>query len=151
MFGFIQLEAVISRLSIFTEKSLWSGSGKTLAVSSAEDALTDFNPNANLGSTKLSIEVKIASCTLVSVVANKLLTSLPVLLFSSVYIYLLERRSLELSVMDFSTSHPFPLCSLFFQTEQYGFLVYHEISLEILYLAENPFLLLSFCSRRNHS
>ena len=57
---------------MFLEKLLWSGSSTTLSGSRLENILADFMASFSLEIAKLFIAARIASCTLVSIVAATL-------------------------------------------------------------------------------
>ena len=80
------------KTSVFPEKSLWCGSKTTPSGLLPEDAMTNFMARSTHGITKLSIGVRITSCTLISTVATTLSTSLRTLsvIFTCVCIYTWE-------------------------------------------------------------
>ena len=120
---FILPEAVTCRLSISSEKCLWSGSNTRLPNPCPDDSLTDFIASFYLGLTKYSIAVITASYTVISTVVVTLSTSLRTLLtkfFSSVYIsitgcgstVLFKEVSLSAALALLSVWSPWLLCPI---------------------------------------
>ena len=115
---FILLEAVICRLSILPEKSLWSGSNTLPSTFRPEDALVDFMANSTLGITKFSIAVNIASWTLVStdiITISASLRTLLTIFSSSVCTSICGWTWIGLFVLSCPKKYLYTSCYLYFQ------------------------------------